>query len=1080
MKKSLIVIFFLGVSICANGQPYSLFLQNVSVRKAMEVIRSKTQYNFFIEPGALNELPVTVALENATIEQLLEAVLAGQPYEYKIKGNTIQLKLKTPEPRSVKADTIKVQQVINLQGIVLNELGDPVPGATIMLCEDSSKNTCSKDAGNFSMNGVPLRGTLTVRSIGYRTSTYSYNGNSSLTFHLTPLTAQLDELEVVQKGYYETTKGENTGSTVNITAIELAKQSVNNPLKALEGKVTGVFVTQTSGVPGAAITISIRGRNSIGNGNSPLYIIDGVPSAAPVTQTGTAANTFGQLINLRIESIESIELLKDADATSIYGSRGANGVILITTKKPKGGKTQLEANIYSGFGKVSRKLNLMNTSQYIQMRREAIDNDGNTPGRYDYDINGIWDINRYTDWQTELIGKDSKVSNASFTLSGGTGKTCFSAGGSYRHETTVYPGDFYNTMIAGNLSILHKSEDDRLNVSITVAKTNNIYNMPQVDFTKNIFMSPNGPKIYDTKGQLNWQDNTFLNPLAAVGQTSRGKFNFLTTNISLKYQLFKDLQFITNFGSQSTELVEIAITPFNSLLPSTQNAAGHRINNTAENKINSWILEPQFNYSKILLPKLQADLTVGATFQQSTDERSYFSFSNFSSDRLLLNPGKAGHTEQNYDSTKYRYTATFARVGFKYQDKYFLNLTGRRDGSSRYGPETRFGYFGAIGASWLFSKEGFIYDQLPFLSFGKLRGSIGTTGNDQLPDYRYRNTYEIAPAYNSPGLQPIQLTNPSYRWETLLKKEIAVELGFLRNSIFLIASAYRNTTANQLVELDLPAFSGFKSSLTNIRANVVNKGFELECATHNITSKHFTWESSINISFPDNRLISYSAANVPGNGKKHVVGYPLGTRMLYGYKGVDPVTGLYSYYDIQEDGKLDDNDKIPVSIKPQYFGGFSNTFTYRRISMDILFQFVKQTGYNDNMGLAGPGWFLPSGSNQPVDYVNRWKQSGDRATYQRYIASGLEPAEAALKYRQSDASITDASFIRLKNISVSWNLPISWTRLMKIQYARIYLQGQNLLTITNFKGMDPETQQFGMLPSLPPLRMIIAGIQLHL
>lgn len=1080
MKTIITLTLFLFIPICANGQLYRLSLRNVSVREAMKVIKKVTKYNFFIQPGALDELPVTVNLQNASVEQLLDSVVAGQPYEYQIVGNTIRLKLKKSQPMPLRVDTSKAPQLITLQGIILDESEVPIPGATIKLVGDSSKNTCSRDAGFFSMNGIPARGTLTVRCIGYRTRTYPYNGNSVLTLHLTSLTSQLDELEIVEKGYYKTTKGENTGSTANITAIELAKQSVNNPLKALAGKIAGVLVTQTSGVPGSEVKLNIRGRNSIGNGNNPLYVIDGVPSAAPVTQTGTAVNTFGQLINLRNESVKSVEFLKDADATSIYGSRGANGVILITTKKPEAGKTQVDANVYSGFGKVTRKLNLMNTPQYIQMRREAIGNDGIAPGANDHDLNGNWDISPYTDWQKELIGKDSKISNASLTLSGGSEQTSFSAGGTYRHETTTFPGDFYNTMIAGSLSVLHKSEDGRLDFNINVAKTSNIYNMPQTDLTNNIFMSPNAPEIYDAEGQINWQDTTFLNPLAAVHQTSRAQLNYLTTNILLKYQLLRGLQFITNFGYQTTEIEETAITPFSSLLPSTHNAAGHRINNTAENKINSWIFEPQLNYDMILLPGLQVDLMVGATFQQSTDERSYFSFSNFSSDRLLSNPGKAGNTEQNYDSTKYRYTATFTHLGLKYQGKYFLNLTGRRDGSSRYGPATRFGYFGAIGAAWLFHKENFIHDQLSFISFGKLRGSIGTTGNDQLPDYRYRNIYEIALAYDNPGIQPTQLTNPFYKWETQIKREIAVELGLLRNSIFIIASAYRNTTDNQLVEQDLPAFTGFRSFLANIPANVVNKGFELECATHNITSKSFTWESSFNISFPDNRLISYSATNAPGNGKKYMVGYPLGSRMLYHYKGVDPLTGLYSFHDTQEDGKLDENDKIPVPIKQKFFGGFSNTVTYRKVSLDILFQFVKQTGYNDNMGLAWPGWFFPAGSNQPADYVNRWKQPGDHATYQRSTASGLESADAALKYRQSDASITDASFIRLKNISVSWDLPVAWTRPMKIQYARIYMQGQNLLTITNFKGMDPETQQFGIFPSLPPLRMIIAGIQVHL
>jgi hypothetical protein len=426
--------------------------------------------------------------------------------------------------------------------------------------------------------------------------------------------------------------------------------------------------------------------------------------------------------------------------------------------------------------------------------------------------------------------------------------------------------------------------------------------------------------------------------------------------------------------------------------------------------------------------------------------------------------------------TLYRYDALYGRLSYNWQEKYLLNLTARRDGSSRFGSDRQFGSFGATGVGWIFSKERFIENNFSFLSFGKLRASYGTTGNDQIPDYQYLSTYSsISNTYQGyTGLFPTQLTNPYFAWELVKKIEGGLELGFFKDRILASASYYRNRTGNQLVGFTLPFITGFPTIEYNLPAVVQNTGLELTLNTTNINTKSFSWTTAANLTVPGNKLIAFPNIENSGYNDRYVVGKSLFIQKLYHSTGVNPQTGLYSFSTKNASGiPSSPQDLYPTKpITRKFYGGVDDQFSYKGFALDIFVQFVNQLGYNykKSFPLAGA-----SGQNQPVAALNRWRLPGDVTNTQRFgTFNGSSVNNYYTFITQSDGIVTSASFVRLKNLALSYQLPVAWKNKLHLQTTRIYLQCQNLLTITKYQGMDPET---GGL-NLPPLRMITGGIQI--
>jgi TonB-linked SusC/RagA family outer membrane protein len=946
----------------------------------------------------------------------------------------------------------------------------PLAGVTVAVKGQQNNVAISDFSGQYILLAAPTD-TLTVSFMGFKTVLVPINGRKTINIPLREDATALQEVKI-NAGYYSVKEKERTGSIARITAKDIETQPVTNVLATMQGRMAGVNITQTSGVPGSGFDIQIRGRNSLRtDGNSPLYIVDGMPLGTE--SLGNSSFLSGAILpgagvnalsTINPTDIESIEVLKDADATAIYGSRGANGVVLITTKKAKVGKTTLTANIFSGVGQIARKLNLMNTEQYLNMRRQAFQNDGvTTYPASAHDSNGNWDQNRYTDWQKVLIGNTSQHRQVDVGIQGGSEFTKLLLKMTNYNETSVFHGDFEYKKTAFQFSGNHRSENQKLKVELSVQYVLDQNNLPGTDLTLDaINLAPNAPALYDEEGNLNWENSTWNNPIRQNFEKYVANTNFLNAGSSLSYQLLPNLEFRTMAGFSDTRLAESKIAPSTLYDPAfgLDSSFSFLVKNSGYQQ--SWSLEPQLNWSKEY-GKHKLNVLSGVTFQQRNFGTYTLQATGFSSNSLIYNPSAANMIRiLNNNNSVYKYNAVFGRLNYTFNERYIFNVTGRRDGSSRFGPGKQFANFGAIGAAWLFSKEALVEKHLPWLSFGKLRTSYGTTGNDQIGDYQYLDTFSSnsLPYQGIIGLQPTRLFNPDFSWETNKKWEAALDLGVLNDRISLTAAYFKNKSGNQLVGIPLPGTTGFTSILSNFPAEVENSGLELEWNSKNINRANFSWSTSFNITFPKNELVSFPDLEGSTFANQYVVGEPLNIRMVYHYTGRNPETGLYEFEDYNGDGLIRSaNDrKMLVNTTPEFFGGLQNTLSYKNWQFDFLFQFVKQIGPNFNNYKSMPGLSV----NQSVDVLNEGQPFS--------AGFNTQASNAYSFYRNSDAAFGDASFIRLKNMALSYTLPTA-----KTWNCKLYLQGQNVLTFTSYRGLDPENYS-GV--RIPPLRIISLGTQL--
>lgn len=1062
--------------------------KEVPLKKVFAVIKKQTGYVVFYDQDWIKDArPASITAENLPLETFLQRLLKDYPLEFTITGKTIILSRKPLPPPHSGPPVIQVRERLfqTVTGRVTDAQGSPLSGATISV-KDGKASALTGSDGRFRLQAVE-GDWLVISFIGFQPKEVKVSGTDLGTIVLSHSDSKLDEVQII--AYGTTTRRLNTGSVSTVKGEELEKQPATDPIIALEGKVPGLFISQSSGVPGSNFSIKLRGQNSLRNGNDPLYIVDGIPfPSLTISQninywsdaSGDPQNKWGGLSpfnNLNPSDIESIDVLKDADATAIYGSRGANGVILITTKKGKPGKTHFDLNVSTGAGKTTHKLDLMNTQQYLQMRREAFKNDGKLPGPADYDVNGTWDTTRYTDWQKILIGGTARLTNIQAGFSGGNTETQFSLRGGYTKQTSVFPGDNGDERYSILLTTGHTSLNRKFhaNASVTYVRDRNV--LPSENLASSIKLAPDAP-AWDTAGNIDFAKNTFLNPLRTINALSLQKTENLLGALELSYMVLPGLQVKGNVGINHLQDYQSLKIPITYYPPPLSSITAYRQFHFGSTDVQTWNFEPQINYQKVWRSG-KLDVLVASTFQESIRSSASFWANDFSSDAVMENVAAAGNlVAQSPSYSKYRYNAVSGRVTYNWKDRYLVNLTARRDGSSRFGPGNRFGNFGSMGAAWIFSEHAWVRRHLSFINFGKVRGSYGIAGNDQIGDYQYLSTYSFIPFgyQGTPVLLPDRISNPNLQWELVRKLEFGLEAGFWNNKLLFNLSWYRNRTGNQLVPFDIPTTTGFYSVQFNLPATVQNSGIEADVNADIVSVKNFSWKTSANISIPRDKLLSYQGLETSSYSNVYNIGKSAFSRKYYQFTGVDPKTGLYTVTDANKDGLLNYQDLIVWKFKGQrFFGGWQNTFTYKGIQLDISLQFVRQTGQNYDAGFS----FAAAGvrnSNVTTNFLDRWQKPGDIAAHQRFTTGNAETLRSVSYYNYSDALIVDASYIRLRNLMLSWDLPGRWLKKAGFRTAKIYVQGQNLLTITGYKGLDPETQAM----FLPPLRMFNAGMQISL
>jgi TonB-linked SusC/RagA family outer membrane protein len=1045
----------------------TLTAHKTSLAQAFRQIQQKTGLLFVYQPGLVGEYKeVQVPAGRFTIAQALDSLLTGTYLDFtESNRNIIVFK---------KPTLLKVRGRVTERGT-----GDPLETVNVSV-KGTDRGTQTDKNGHFEL--AALNDDVLVFSFtSLLPREIKVNNTTEFDIELEP--TQLEAVPI-NAGYYKVEKKEAVGNISSMTEKDLQGQTIYNPLQGMQGRMAGVYIQQVSGIPGSGYNVAVRGKNSLGDFfNAPLYIIDGVPfpnasySSAWVSGDILGANA-SPLATINPNAIESIDVLKDADATAIYGALGANGVVLITTRRVTTAQTQFDMNVYAGFNEVPHRMDLLNSQQYLAMRREAFKNDGASMTVGNARDLLKWDTTRYTDWQKELIGGRAYVTNASFNISGGEGNTHFLLGGTYYREGSVFPKgfDLGYTRGAALFTLNHTSTNKRLRLDLSANYTRDNNKQPARDMTVDaISLAPVAPPIYTDKGDLNWQPGaTWGNPYGYLQKSFESDANTLVTRAGVSYRVAKGLWLKTDMGYTYVDTREVSMNPIASQNATLADRVGSTA--TARPQITTWIAEPQVSYSA-RWHKAEVTAMAGTTFLRSLKESTTLVADGYKSDALLENLNLAGTiTVQEPVYELYKYSAVFGRFNVNWDKRYIINLTARRDASSRFGPDKRFSNFGAVGAGWIFTQESFIGNSLPWLSFGKVRVSAGTSGSDQIGDYMFMDTYRPTD-YQFPGqssIYPVRLLNSQYSWQQTVKLEAGLNVGVCNNRLTVDAALYRHRTSRQLVGQNLPDYTGFSFVVDNQPAVVQNSGLELLVNAIPITRQKLQWSAAINVSFPHSRLVRFDdLENNSTYANSYVVGESLGLTKRLRSTGVNPATGLYTFDDRDDNGVYDASDEqLTRKWGIRCFGGVQNTVTCGAFRLDFLVQFVDQTAFSYIQTWPSiPGG---RGANQPTVVLGRWREDGDVTDIQRFTQNASGASPFATYRTASDGVIVDGSFIRLKTASLSYNFNTALLPKLHIEKLRVYVQGQNLLTFTDYIGFDPENAS----PlALPPLRSVAAGIQ---
>jgi TonB-linked SusC/RagA family outer membrane protein len=1104
LVMKLTVVFLLAFIVQASAnkarsqEKINLEVTNGTLEAVLKEVSRQTGYQYmFQDQWKQVAKKINIHVQHAGLQEVLDICFANQPFTYEIVKKVIII-------HALSKQTMAAAEPLSsfrATGYVYNESNQPLSGASVTIHE-TGKGTLTNERGEFDLPSVPKNATLIVSYVGYNSKQESVTESREFIFRLTPTVNELDR--AVVQAYGVTTHRLLAGNIVKISADDIAKQPVMNPLLALEGRVPGLDVVQLNGFASAPLKVELRGRTSIaGYPSDPLYIIDGVPLTISnvggeyatardgsalskgFLQTGGGfggpADGQSPFFSLNPADIESIEILKDADATAIYGSRGANGVILITTKKGKAGQTKFDLSVQEGVTSASRFWPLLNTTQYLQMRREAFKNDNldytdPSLAGHAYDLLA-YDTTRNIDWQKALYGHSGNNTSVQAAASGGDTRTTYRIGAGYDRVTNITTVNGADQR--GSLSF--DLQNHSINQKFTIGLTGT-YSFAQSDMVSLpgiIIFPPDAPAIYDSAGNLNYtawtKEGSY--PFGGLKQPYTSKTNFLSSNLSFNYVPFKGLRTGVSLGYNNAQANQTFLVPI-----SSQNPADHPTGSNifGNNSNKNWIIEPQVSYDAYI-SKGKLTALVGGTIQHTTTDGTTVAGTGYSNDALLRSISNAPIKTANDNYGEYKYAAFFGRLVYSWENKYILSLNGRRDGSSRFGPGSQYGNFGSVGAAWIFSEESWM-KKLPVLSFGKLRGSFGTTGSDAVGDYAYLTRWSSIGTNVYGGIQPLsplQLTNPYYHWQVNKKLELGLDLGFLNDRFALTAAWYRNRCDNQLISFPTPALSGFTSVTANSPALVQNTGLEFTINAKLIDKKDVSWYVNFNTAFNRNKLIAYpNLAQSPFAGI-YKIGSPLNMTWVFHSLGVDPQTGKWMMEDKNHDGSITYNFSSPgtnddvsvLDLTPKFFGGIGTGIRYKTLQVDLFFTVKKQLGRNAyDQGNIVPGAI----ANFPVSQLDgHWQQPGDHATSARFTNL---PDQTDANYLMSDGVYTDASYIRLSNLAVSYALPGRWANKAGMQGCNLFIHANNLFVITGYKGIDPETQNFG---GLPPIRTVAGGISFN-
>lgn len=983
-----------------------------------------------------------------------------------------------------------------ITGVVRSSEGLPLAGATVSFKDDPNAVTTDAE-GKFKLPSVSGKTILSISYVGYITREVPVE-SSLMEIRLSENPAELSNVVVI--GYGTARKSDLTGSVVSVRGDELRAVPATSLDQQLQGRAAGVQVTQISGKPGAETSIRIRGTSSINAGNEPLYVVDGMlvnSDGADLSVGGTRGPRISPLSSINPSDIESIEILKDASATAMYGSRGANGVVLITTKRGRAGKGTLTLETYQGWQTVANKLKLMNAAQYADFVNEGRLNANQTPVY----VNPP-NLGEGTDWQDELF-RTAPMANYQLSFAGGNDKTKYSISGSlFDQKGIIESSNFKRYSFRSNLE---QKVTDKMTIgtaitysriSSTGVLTNGGQIVPGV-VTSALLFNPVLP-VYDSTrdGGYTFENDRgkiLGNPIAEAKEyTSLTVLSRFLGNAYAQYAFSKNLVFKTSFGLDAYTNSENAFGP--NFLKRTEASNGEA--SLGKTVGNTWLNENTLSYINNFGGRHSVNAVLGYTLQQFRNEQLFVYAFDFPDNRTgyhnigaALNPQKPANSESEWSMQSY-----LGRVNYTLDDKYLFTLTGRVDGSSKFAEGNKYGFFPSGAVAWRVSKEKFM-ENMRAVDDMKLRLSYGVIGNQAIPPYQSLalvgpfgegvfnagNSFEVFT-----GREPLSYVNRNLKWETTRQLDIGMDLSLFRNRVTFTADYYRKRTNDLLLSSPIPLTTGFAFTLLNI-GNIDNWGVDLDLRTINLKGK-LEWTSAFNFSLNRNKIVNLNSETdvILQNSILLREGVAIGTFYGYEFAGIfqsdaeaasSPVlvgqepgapnpasrakAGDRKYVDQNKDGKIDANDRtILGSAQPKFTWGFGNTLSYGNMELSFFFQGSqgnKMANFNnlDLLNFNGQQNVLAEAG------LNRWTPDNPSNKYPRALSAGSLDVGVV-----SSAIVEDASYIRLRNVTFSYNLPARWAGKAGMSNLRLYVSGTNLLTITDYSGYDPEANTFGQSTTL--------------
>ncbi|WP_345221588.1 TonB-dependent receptor [Hymenobacter koreensis] len=958
--------------------------------------------------------------------------------------------------------------------------GTGLPGVTVL--EQGTTNGTATDAsGNFSLTVQPSA-TLVISSIGYSTQNVPVGDQTTLTIKLAPGNVELSETVIV--GYGTQAKRELTGAITQVGSREVENVPTVSFEQAIQGRTPGVQINQGSGKLGAGVQIRVRGASSVTASNQPLYVIDGIVVTSQ--DVGASADeAINPLADLNPNDIESISILKDAAASAIYGARASNGVILVTTKKGRQGQTRVNVGAYWGTSRATRIRKFLNAAQYRELFGEAVQNSLNDPNStlladygdffdatstpadvYEFFSGSDFNANNDTPWN-ELAFRKGRVTQYDANVAGGDAKTRFYLSGNYNDQEGIIIGNRYRR---GSLRTnFDHSITDKVKVGLNLSLIRSVNDRVPDDnaFTNPIQLNALPPiqSPFNSTDPTGFNRNLlYENALVGIARNTNRSGTYRSfSNGWISVEPIKGLVLRSEFGADFLNLrEELYYSRF------TNDAAGQGYGYSNQVQAINYTTNQTATWFKTFGEDHTVEALGGFSFQRYDSERTAAEGRGFPSDQFRKIASAGSFTAGTSSTgTGYSFVSLFSRLNYVFRSKYLVSASIRRDGSSRFGRDTQYGYFPAGSLGWVITEESFLQNN-SVISLLKLRGSYGLTGNAEIDNFAARTLYTGSQYQTAPGIIPnTQLGNNILTWENTAQANLGLEFGFLNDRISGEVDVYNKKTTDLLLNQQLPFTGGYQLVPRNL-GSLTNKGVEVSLNTRNIDGE-FKWLTNFNISFNRNEVTDLDGQELISGARnlgRVREGEPIGVFWGREYAGVDPNNGDALYYlnTFNADGSRNrgttNRPSQATMVKlgnpnPDFTGGFTNTFSYKGLELSLLTQF---TYGNEIYNIAGLYQSVNGDyfDNQTVDQLNRWQKPGDETNVPQ--ARFLEGNGASASSRW----VQDGSFLRFKNLTLAYNLPKTLTSKAALQNVRIYITGQNLLTLTEYEGYDPEVNTSGL------------------